>query len=134
MAKIKNKYSQFPSQAVSDSEKRSIELPITKEINEIEISTNIECQGVYRETLRVENNIKIYPNPVEDGNLNINLGFFKETKSVIQIFDIAGKVKSTTPVASASFASRRISFIEIATYAFSSVVTVTVLVPNGTAD
>ena len=74
------------------TEKRSIELPITKEINEIEISTNIECQGVYRETLRVENNIKIYPNPVEDGNLNINLGFFKETKSVIQIFDIAGNL------------------------------------------
>ena len=74
------------------TEKRSIELPITKEINEIEISTNIECQGVYRETLRVENNIKVYPNPVEDGNLNINLGFFKETKSVIQIFDIAGNL------------------------------------------
>ena len=63
-----------------------------KEINEIEISTNIECQGVYRETLRVENNIKVYPNPVEDGNLNINLGFIKETKSVIQIFDIAGNL------------------------------------------
>ena len=47
---------------------------------------------------------------------------------------IAGKVKVTTPVASASFASKSTPFIDIATYAFSSVLTVKLVVPTGVAE
>ena len=74
------------------TDKTRIELPITKEINEIEVSTDIECQGTYEETIRIENNIKIYPNPVDDENLNIDLGINRESKSTIQIFDVAGNL------------------------------------------
>ena len=53
--------------------------------------------------------------------------------SAVPTFDKAGNVKVTTPVGSASCASNKTPFIEIATYAFSSVLTKKVVVPTGVA-
>ena len=70
----------------------TVKLPITKEINKIEISTDIECQGLYSETVKVENNIKIYPNPIINEFLTVKFGMNKEIRYIIQLFDVAGNL------------------------------------------
>ena len=61
------------------------------------------------------------------------LNCFVTTISAFPILDNIGKERLTIPVGPASWASNNTPFIEIATYAFSSVVTIKEEVPIGVA-
>ena len=47
---------------------------------------------MYSETVKVENNINIYPNPIINEFLTVKFGMNKEIRYLIQLFDVAGNL------------------------------------------
>ena len=68
----------------------SIDLSLSPGINTIKVTTNLECQGVYEETIFVSENILLSPNPA---NATSKLWVGGNDKDVnITLFDITGRV------------------------------------------
>ena len=73
---------------VSKTNLTKIKLPLNKEINKISVSTNKACQGIFEQTIILENEVKISQNPVEDTftlTTPTNL-----TNSVLNIYNTIG--------------------------------------------
>jgi len=73
---------------VSITNLNEIKLPLNKDINNISVSTNKACQGIFEQTIILENELIISPNPVEDTfSLTIppNLA-----NSILQIYNTMG--------------------------------------------
>lgn len=66
-----------------------ITLPLKLAENKLSIQTDKLCQGEHEETIVLSNEVLIYPNPIEGGDLNIFLGNLKE-KVEVSLFDIGG--------------------------------------------
>lgn len=80
-------------------------------LNTITVSTNLECQGVYDETIFVSEDIQYFPNPTT-GPVQVYLnGEDKEVQ--VRIFDIAGNKLSDTEQA---VATNRNIVIELSSY------------------
>lgn len=73
----------------SDSE---ISLPLSKIENTLKVETGKDCQGIHEEKIILSSELLIYPNPVSDGILNINLNQSSSDEQVgLSIFNITGK-------------------------------------------
>jgi len=68
----------------------TIDLSLSSGINTIKVTTNLECQGVYEETIFVSEDILLSPNPA---NSTSKLWIGGDDKDVnITLFDITGRV------------------------------------------
>ena len=70
----------------------SIVLPLSSGSNTLRVSTDNECQGVFEDTIVLDSNILIYPNPITDGTFSIiNISGINEPMNV-EFFTIGGKL------------------------------------------
>lgn len=68
----------------------SIRLPLDKPRNELVVSTDLECQGSFSETLLLTSTPLIYPNPVGDEYLHIALPDFDGEAVELALYNLAG--------------------------------------------
>ena len=67
-------------------------LPLSNNKNVITIKTDLECQGVFRDEMILDNIPRIYPNPISGNFLNIKTGYSNLQKSLIEIYDLRGSL------------------------------------------
>ncbi len=67
-----------------------ITLPLKSTKNKLSIQTDKLCQGVHTETILLSNEVLIYPNPIEGGDLNIFLGNLNKKKVELYLFSTSG--------------------------------------------
>lgn len=68
----------------------NITLPLTQGINDLKVSTAIECQGVYQERILLGHDFLVFPNPFKDA-VNVFNGIGNETVS-IQMYSAIGQL------------------------------------------
>lgn len=67
----------------------SFELPLVTGNNNIEIKTDADCQGIFKESMFFNDTIVSYPNPFQD-DININLGVDKSEHAEVKIYNNVG--------------------------------------------
>ena len=67
-------------------------LPLSNNKNVITIKTDLECQGVFKDEMILDNIPRIYPNPISGNFLNIKTGYSNLQKSLIEIYDLRGSL------------------------------------------
>lgn len=77
---------------VTQTKSSSITLDLKQGINQIRVSTNLPCQGVYEDQLYLMDKPLVFPNPFEE-EINIFLNNGPDTVNT-QIFDYAGQLIS----------------------------------------
>jgi hypothetical protein len=70
---------------------KQITLALTEVENSISISTDKTCQGVHKETIFLNNDVIVYPNPIESGDLTIHLGNISSKEVKLSLFTTTGK-------------------------------------------
>ena len=70
----------------------SIELNLINGVNVLEVKTDKDCQGVYRETINNLEEIRIYPNPFSADSFTINMGRTEAKNVSIRLVSMIGKV------------------------------------------
>jgi hypothetical protein len=58
--------------------------------NSIQVKGLSECQGIFEETLVLSNEVFIYPNPVDDGTVNLYLGNTEAAKVTVRLHHRSG--------------------------------------------
>jgi hypothetical protein len=74
------------------TDESEIQLTLLIGINDLTIRTNIDCQGVYKETMMFGNEPIVYPNPIINEVLYVNLAENNENTTPVEIYDLAGKL------------------------------------------
>jgi len=74
-----------------------ITLPIIRGSNQLKVTADKLCQGVFQQAFTVQDGILIYPNPFIR-NLSINVGLDKSPTAGIEIRNINGKILYTKEV------------------------------------
>ncbi|XLS29513.1 thrombospondin type 3 repeat-containing protein [Flavobacteriaceae bacterium M23B6Z8] len=67
----------------------TMELPFTE--NTLQVKTDKDCQGVYQETILLNDQILVYPNPLTGNRLFVNLGPFNQEKVFISVISLQGQ-------------------------------------------
>ena len=76
----------------ANSTENEISLTLSQGINQLKITTDHGCQGVYRETINNSLNMIVFPNPILQGNnLNIITGDTSIEKIEVTLYSILGK-------------------------------------------
>ncbi len=76
---------------------REITLPLSKIENTLTVKTNLDCQGVFEETIILTDEILIYPNPVSNGELNIYLGSDEFNEVNVALYTLEGTLVVSKP-------------------------------------
>ncbi|MBT8186982.1 MAG: thrombospondin type 3 repeat-containing protein [Croceitalea sp.] len=84
-------YIELNGETIETSEP-SITLNLNQQENTLRVKTNLDCQGVYEESIIVGNQLAIYPNPLTGNELQILLGKDHESKSSIVIYTLNGSL------------------------------------------
>lgn len=66
----------------------TLALPFTE--NTLVVKTDKDCQGVYQETILLNDQILVYPNPSTGNTLFINLGLFNQDNVYISVVSLLG--------------------------------------------
>ena len=85
-------YINFNGENYTTSDKH-FTIPLRKGVNQVRVSTDGQCQGIFTKTIIVDENVLVYPNPFENA-LNLNLPSGSKVSKII-ILDIAGKIVYT---------------------------------------
>ena len=67
-----------------------ITLPLLEVENVLSVKTDKDCQGIYEETIVLNNELFIYPNPISNGELNVYLGNSNLDEVELSLFSIDG--------------------------------------------
>ena len=73
-----------------------ITLDLVQSKNTIIVKTANDCQGIYEETILLNEQPVVYPNPVQGNKLYINTGDLNETSVVVEMFSLAGNLVAST--------------------------------------
>jgi photosystem II stability/assembly factor-like uncharacterized protein len=82
---------EFNGQTITTTQ-NEITLSLIKGVNTLKVFTDIDCQGVYHQTINNFSTIKIYPNPINDNRLTINMANTSLEKAHIKLYSIIGKL------------------------------------------
>jgi Secretion system C-terminal sorting domain/Thrombospondin type 3 repeat len=82
---------EFNGQTITTTE-NDITLDLIKGVNTLKVYTDTDCQGVYQETINNFSSIKIYPNPINDNKLTINMANNSLETAQIKLYSIIGEV------------------------------------------
>ncbi|NJB37891.1 thrombospondin type 3 repeat-containing protein [Croceivirga sp. JEA036] len=74
-----------------ETRQSSITLPLERTINEIIVKTDIDCQGTFQQTIKLDNSILLYPNPIGDEMLNIIISQNLNTEFFVSIYASNGQ-------------------------------------------
>lgn len=66
-----------------------VNLPLSKGINQLQVTSDRSCQGVINRTINVETGVVAYPNPL-DKILNVNVGEEPVAKARVEIYSAMG--------------------------------------------
>lgn len=77
---------------ISTTEESEIELDLIKGVNTLKVFTEMDCQGIYTETINNFSTIKIYPNPINGNSLNINMPDTTLENVHIKLYSIIGEI------------------------------------------
>jgi len=69
---------------------KSLRLPLDQPSNRLVVRTDLACQGIFEETLVLNDLPLVYPNPVGDEILNVYLGAGASGKVELTLFDLGG--------------------------------------------
>ncbi len=67
-----------------------ITLPLTTVENNIKVKTDLDCQGSFEQKVILSEEILIYPNPIANGNINIQLGREVKGSVGVTLFSMLG--------------------------------------------
>jgi hypothetical protein len=81
----------FNGRTITTSQQQVI-LDLDRIENSIEVRGDTDCQGIFVETLVLSNEIFIYPNPVDDGNVNFYLGNTETDKVTVRLHNRSGSL------------------------------------------
>ena len=76
----------------STTTENEITLNLIKGVNTLKVYTDTDCQGVFTQTINNFSSIKIYPNPINDNKLTINMANNSLETAHIKLYSIIGKV------------------------------------------
>ncbi|MDV7138061.1 alpha-amylase family glycosyl hydrolase [Maribacter sp. TH_r10] len=68
-----------------------ITLNLEAQTNTISVSTDKDCQGYYEETIVLASEISVYPNPVKDSLLYLELGTISDPSVNVEIYTLSGR-------------------------------------------
>ncbi|MCK0157920.1 thrombospondin type 3 repeat-containing protein [Cellulophaga sp. F20128] len=85
-----NSYTIQVNDKIFTTTRNEFTVPLEKIENNILITTDKDCQGLYEETIISSSDIFIYPNPVSSGDLTIQLGKLANDKVEISLFTVQG--------------------------------------------
>ncbi|MGK4569389.1 T9SS type A sorting domain-containing protein [Flavobacterium sp. 3HN19-14] len=60
--------------------------------NDVVVTTDLECQGSYRESFMMEDKMSVFPNPVKDGMLYLSFPSQENEKVSVQVYSMVGKL------------------------------------------
>jgi len=83
-------YTIFLNDKMYSTSAKEITLPLENVTTLITVKTGLDCQGVYTKNVVISDNLFIYPNPIERGDLTIYLGSDSNPEVVISLFDVNG--------------------------------------------
>lgn len=69
-----------------------IELELVQGVNTLSVKTNKDCQGIYNETIMLNSQPIVFPNPIIDNTINISSANFYENDIPVEIYDLTGKL------------------------------------------
>ncbi len=77
---------------ITNTTESEISLTLSQGINQLKVTTDKDCQGVYRETINNSLQMIVYPNPIVNGNdLNIFTGDATIEKLNLVLYSLLGK-------------------------------------------
>lgn len=65
-------------------------VPLEARENKIVVSTDKACQGIYEETLYLNDKLFVYPNPVTSGHVNILLDELSDSEINVRLYNVNG--------------------------------------------
>ncbi len=68
-----------------------ISLPLNEIENSISVETDLNCQGKFEETIILSNDLLVYPNPIDSGDLSIYLGNRGGDNFELSMFTVSGR-------------------------------------------
>lgn len=75
------------------SSKPSIDLKLVQAVNKLSVTTDLDCQGSFTQTLLLTDKARVYPNPIMEGHkLSVDLGLDTDALMEVQVFDLNGKL------------------------------------------
>ncbi|WP_350293801.1 thrombospondin type 3 repeat-containing protein [uncultured Croceitalea sp.] len=80
------------NETIYQTSQNEITLPLNKVENMLLVKTDKDCQGIYEETIILNNEILIYPNPISSGNLEILLGNNSTESFELSMFTVTGRL------------------------------------------
>ncbi|MEO1009726.1 MAG: alpha-amylase family glycosyl hydrolase [Bacteroidota bacterium] len=72
----------------------SIELNLQQAVNTIQVKTNADCQGVFKETIVLDTTVMAYPNPMPANQVSIDLAQPIDTTVTVEVFGLDGRLLS----------------------------------------
>ncbi len=94
-----NRYFITLNNEVFTTTEKEITLPLSQVENSVSIKTDKDCQGVHKETIVLSNELFVYPNPIESGDLTIFLGNTSSKEATLSLFSLNGATVFTKPFA-----------------------------------
>jgi hypothetical protein len=67
-----------------------ISLPLSQPVNELEVHTDQDCQGVYTQTITLTEDLIVLPNPIENGDLQVFIPGMEGGEVQIRLFSLDG--------------------------------------------
>lgn len=83
-------YTIFLNEKMYSTTAKEITLPLEDVTTLITVKTGLDCQGVYTEKIVLSDDLFIYPNPIEGGDLTIYLGANAAPEVTISLFNVNG--------------------------------------------
>lgn len=74
------------------TDKNTITLNLKPGKNELLVKTDKDCQGTYRQSIVIDDNILAYPNPIKDNLLHITVPSEQNELLTVQLISMIGKV------------------------------------------
>jgi photosystem II stability/assembly factor-like uncharacterized protein len=67
-----------------------ITLSLTQPVNQLEVRTDFDCQGVYTQTITLSEALIVLPNPIENGDLQVFIPGKERAEVQIRLFSLDG--------------------------------------------
>lgn len=64
-------------------------------INKLKVRADLECQGLFEETIILEGRTRIYPNPIKNDEIFLEVGSTAQTSIAISLYTLQGTLVKT---------------------------------------
>ncbi|MEC8831710.1 MAG: alpha-amylase family glycosyl hydrolase, partial [Bacteroidota bacterium] len=76
--------------------KDAFDFKLNQSVNKLKVTTNVDCQGVFEDTLILTDFASAYPNPMVSSNIvSVDLGFASNDDMNVQVYDLNGRMHAS---------------------------------------